>query len=104
MAENKKLGILLMNGPDSQDVYTAIGLANAALDRGMEVDIFMMHAAVLNAAVAGLETLADRGARIAVCTHNADEVKAARSEKFVYGSQYDHSNIVNDSDRYLAFL
>ena len=104
MADNKKLGLMLMNGPDSQDVYTVIGLANAALDRGIEVDIFMMHNAVLNAAVAGLEKLADRGAKITVCAHNADELRAVRSEKFTYGSQYDHSNIVGDSDRYLAFL
>ncbi|MBI5178374.1 MAG: DsrE family protein [Nitrospinae bacterium] len=100
----KKLGILLFNGPDSQDVHTAIGLAESALARGVEVDIFMMHKAVLNSAVPALEALADKGARITVCAHNADQLKAARSEKFHYGSQYDHANIVADSDRYLAFV
>jgi sulfur relay (sulfurtransferase) complex TusBCD TusD component (DsrE family) len=100
----KKLGILLFNGPDSQDVHTAIGLADSALNRGIAVEFFMMHQAVLNSGVAALEKLADRGAKITVCAHNADELKAARSEKFHYGGQYDNSNIINDTDRYLAFL
>jgi sulfur relay (sulfurtransferase) complex TusBCD TusD component (DsrE family) len=103
MAE-KKLGILLFNGPESQDVYTAIGLADAALNRGIGVEMFMMYNAVQNIVVPELESLADRGATITVCTHNADERKAARSEKFRYGGQYDNANIVGDSDRYLAFI
>jgi sulfur relay (sulfurtransferase) complex TusBCD TusD component (DsrE family) len=103
MAE-KKLGILLFNGPDSQDVHTAIGLADAALKRGIEVEIFMMYSAVQNATLPGIETLADKGAKITVCTHNAAERKAAMSEKCHYGGQYDNSNIVNDTDRFLAFI
>jgi sulfur relay (sulfurtransferase) complex TusBCD TusD component (DsrE family) len=103
MAE-KKLGLLLFNGPDSQDVHTVIGLADSALNRGIGVEIFMMSNGVLNAVVPELEKLAERGAVVTVCAHNADEIKAPRSEKFHYGGQYDNSNIVNDTDRYLAFI
>ena len=100
----KTLGLLLFNGPDSQDVHTAAGLADAALRRGMGVEIFMMRNGVMNAAAPGLEGLADRGAKVTVCAHNANEIKAPRSEKFHYGGQYDNANILNDAERYVAFL
>ena len=103
MAE-KKLGILLFNGPESQDVHTAIGLADAALKRGIEVEFFLMRLGVLNSSVAALEKLVADGAKVTVCAHNASQFGATRSEKFHYGGQYDNSNIIYDTDRYLAFL
>lgn len=102
--EKKKLGILLFNGPDSLDVKTAEGLASAALGKGIEVEVFMMHKAVLNSEFKPLEKLCDQGAKITVCTHNADQFKAKRHSKFTYGSQFEHSYIIGDSDRYLAFI
>lgn len=101
--KDKKLAFLVMTGPESQDIYNVIGLAGAALEKGIGVEIFMMHRGVLNAAVPALETLVDKGAIITVCAHNAGELKAHRNEKFNYGSQFDHANIVNDATRYLAF-
>lgn len=101
--KDKKLAFLVMTGPDSQDIYNVIGLADAALGKGIGVDIFLMHRGVLNASAPGLDALADKGAVITVCAHNAGELKAHRNEKFNYGSQFDHANIVNDATRYLAF-
>lgn len=102
--EKKKLGILLFNGPDSRDVNTAEGLASAALRKGIEVEVFMMHEAVLNSELKQLEELSGKGAKITVCTHNADQFKAKRCSKFTYGSQFEHSYIIGDSDRYLVFI
>ena len=101
--EKKKLGILLFSGPQSQDVGTAVSLASAALKRGMEVEIFMMYEAALNTVSERLKELCKRGAKITICTHNADELKAHREEGFDYGSQLDHSYIVDDAHRYVAF-
>ena len=101
--EKKKLGILLFSGPQSQDVGTAAGLASAALTRGMEVEIFMMYEAALNTVSERLKELCTRGAKITICSHNADELKAHREEGFTYGSQLDHSYIVNEAHRYVAF-
>ncbi len=101
--EKKKLGILLFSGLQSQDVGTAVGLASAALKRGMEVEIFMMYEAVLNTVNERLKELCNSGAKVTICTHNADELKAHRDDDFNYGSQLDHSYIVNEPDRYVAF-
>lgn len=100
----KKLAILLFRGPDSQDLNSAVGLASAALKRGIEVEIFMMYEAVLNAVTEKLQKLAEQGAKVTLCSHNADQLKVARDDRFVYGSQYDHAQIVNDADRYVAFV
>lgn len=102
--QKKRLGILLLSGPQSQDVGTAVGLASAALKRGMEVEIFMMYEGVLNTVNEQLKALCHQdGAKITLCSHNADELKAHRDDAFNYGSQFDHSYILNDSHRYVTF-
>ncbi len=100
---DRKLGFLVMTGPDSQDIHNVIGLAGAAIEKGIGVEIFLMHRGVLNSTVPALDALADKGAAITVCAHNAGELKAYRNEKFNYGSQFDHANIIGDTTRYLAF-
>ena len=102
--EKKTLGFLLFRGPDSEDVRTVTGLAEAALERGIGVEIFVMHQAVLNSTVEVFAALAGKGATVTVCSHNADELKAYRIDDFKYGSQYDHSNMLTDVDRYVAFI
>jgi len=39
---SQKLGILLSTGPHSENVHTAIRIAEAALHQGKEVRIFLM--------------------------------------------------------------
>ena len=99
----KKLGILLFSGPQSQDIGTAVGLASAALKRGIEVEIFMMYEAVLNSVNEKLKELCADGAKVTLCNHNVGELKAHKEDILNYGSQFDHSYFVNDSDRYIAF-
>jgi len=104
MSDVKSIGILLFNGPDSADSGTVAGLSERALNRGLEVEIFMMHEAVLNSTNEKFIRLADSGAKITVCSHNSDQLEAERNEKFKYGSQYDHSNMILNVDRYLSFI
>ena len=101
--EKKKLAILLFSGPQSQDVGTAVGLASAALKRGIEVEIFMMYEAVLNTVNERLKELCSDGAKVTLCKHNVDELKAHMDDAFNYGSQFDHSYIAQDAHRYVAF-
>ena len=104
-SKKKKLGILLYNGPESQDILTVIGLVSAALKAGVEVELFLMYEGVLNAAYRPLQELSkDERFKVTVCSHNADELKAFKYEGFKYGSQYDNAFIANESDRYIAFI
>ncbi|MDH5542429.1 MAG: hypothetical protein OEY64_05645 [Nitrospinota bacterium] len=102
MGEVKSIGFLLFGGPNSQDCTLVEGISSAALKRGIHVEIFMMYEAVLNSANEKFLKLADDGAKITVCAHNSDELKVQRSDKFHYGSQYDHSKMIYDVDRYIA--
>lgn len=104
MSDVKSIGFLLFNGPDSADSGTVSGLSNAALKRGLDVQIFMMHEAVLNSTNEEFLRLADSGAKITVCSHNAEQRNVDRTEKFNYGSQYDHANMIMSVDKYLSFI
>lgn len=102
--KNKKLGILLFNGPDSEDIQTVIGLSYAAIKAAIDVEIFLMYEGVLNASYGPFTKLCDRGVKVTVCNHNADELKAFKHDKFKYGSQYDNAYIANETDRYITFI
>ncbi len=95
--------MLLLGGPQNQDAGTVRELATAALRRGMEVEIFLMYEGVLNASDKRFLELADSGAKITVCGHNADEFHAERTDKFTYASQYEHAKMLSGADKYLAF-
>ncbi len=103
--KKKKLGILLFNGPESQDTRTAIGLSSAALKEDVEVELFLMYEGALNATNEPLQELAkDKRVKVTVCTHSADELHAFKYPGFKYGSQYDNAFIADETDRYVAFI
>jgi sulfur relay (sulfurtransferase) complex TusBCD TusD component (DsrE family) len=98
------LGIYLSTSPEHENTHTVIKLAEAALARGHEVHIFIMCDGIHNAFVPGFEALADKGARMSLCSHNLAERHRPKIEgAVVCGSQYDHAQLVSHVDRYLAF-
>ena len=105
MAEKKKgkLGLMLTTSTESENTHTVIKLAEAALEEGLEVSIFLMCDGVYNMSVEPLNALAERGARLSLCAHNADERKLEKKGPILFGSQYDLADIVAESDRFLAF-
>jgi sulfur relay (sulfurtransferase) complex TusBCD TusD component (DsrE family) len=102
MAE--KLGFFLSTSPEHENTHTVSKLAEAAIERGHEVHIFIMCDGVHNAFVPGFEALVEKGARIVLCSHNLAERQRPKIEgTIVCGSQYDHAQLVSQVDRYLAF-
>lgn len=102
MAE--KLGILLTTSPESANTHTVLKLAEAAIARGAEVEIFIMCDGVHNAFDPRFEVLVEKGARIVLCSHNLGERRRPKIEGAIEcGSQYDHAQLVHKVDRYLAF-
>jgi DsrE/DsrF/DsrH-like protein len=102
MAE--KLGLFLSTSPEHENTHTVSKLAEAALERGHEVDIFIMCDGIHNVFVESFVGLVDKGARIILCSHNLAERQRPKIEgPIVCGSQYDHAQLVSQVDRYLAF-
>jgi DsrE/DsrF-like family len=102
MAE--KLGFFLSTSPEHENTHTVSKLAEAALERGHEVYIFIMGDGVHNAFLPPFVTLVDKGVRIVLCSHNLAERQRPKIEgTIVCGSQYDHAQLVGTVHRYLAF-
>lgn len=110
-----KIGFLLHKSPEHQDAQTVRRLAEAFVDAGHEVNIFLMEDGVLNAVInhssgrlsAGFDKLLSKGVKIALCTYTA-EIRGISRDHFLKGidfhSQYDLSKLVNGCDRFLSFL
>lgn len=108
-----RLGILLATSPERQDVSTVVKLAQAALAQGHEVSLYVMDDGVYalrdhpkNPWATEFKTLLGQGAKVALCALNCSSRGLAKEEVVpgvLWGSQYDHAAIVNESDRYLAF-
>jgi hypothetical protein len=99
-----KLGFFLSTSPEHENTHTVSKLAEAAMELGYEVHIFIMCDGVHNAFLPQFTALVDRGARIILCSHNLAERQRPKIEgAIVCGSQYDHAQLVNAVDRYLAF-
>jgi predicted peroxiredoxin len=102
MAE--KLGFFVSTSPEHENTHTVSMLAEAALERGHEVYIFIMGDGIHNAFLPQFVTLVGKGVRIVLCSHNMAERQRPKIEgTIVCGSQYDHAQLVGTVQRYLAF-
>ena len=99
----KKLGILLTTSTESENTHTVVKLTEAAINEGMEVDIFLMCDGAYHLNHEELKGLAGKGARVVVCAHNAIERKVDKKDFALWGSQYDLACMVKECDRFLAF-
>lgn len=108
-----KLGILLTGGTTSQSTRSALRIAEAALAKAMEVELFLMDDGVYavkrgkrTAAADLLAALAEKGAKVALCALNAEQRGLTPEESIpgvLFGSQYDLALLVSSADRFLYF-
>ena len=98
-----KLGILLTTSPEKEDKYTVIKLTQSALNRNIEVNIFLMCDGIYNISDKSFLSLLDKGANVIVCAQNAYEKNIPKKDGILFGSQYDLAVMVNESDRFLSF-
>lgn len=98
----KKLGILLTTSPESENTYTCIRLAEAALAAAKEVHIFLMCDGVYNIYHKEFLTLREKGAKITLCDFNAQERAIEERDGIVFGSQYDLACIAHECDKLIS--
>ncbi len=106
-AVGRKLGILILSKPESPDLETIQGLCQAAMEIGVEVEVFVMGDAVYGLPNYQLDTMARNGAKVSFCAANVTErdidLESPALAGFEEGSQYTLACIVESSDRFLAF-
>ncbi|HEU5395199.1 MAG TPA: DsrE family protein [Candidatus Methylomirabilis sp.] len=106
-------GFLLTTSPERADARTVVRLAEAALEAGHRVELFLMNDGVYNVVavpkhpVSGdFVRLMEAGAAITVCATNTGPrgvTKDAALPGVRFGSQYDHAQMVARADRVLTF-
>jgi sulfur relay (sulfurtransferase) complex TusBCD TusD component (DsrE family) len=95
--------ILLASSPGNENRYSLIKITEAALDMGHNVQIFLMSDGVYHLLSDDFMSLVDKGATIALCAHNALERGLDKRPGVLFGSQYDLSTMVAESDTFLSF-
>jgi sulfur relay (sulfurtransferase) complex TusBCD TusD component (DsrE family) len=98
----EKLGILLTTTPESENTYTCMRLAEAALATAKEVDIFLMCDGVYNIYQKEFTALQGKGVKIFLCDFNAQARAIEEREDIVFGSQYDLACIVHECDKFIS--
>lgn len=108
-----KLGILLTTLPLNQGTRSALKIAEAALRRGITVELFLMGDGIYNVkqgekarSAEAISRLISQGAKVALCALNAQQRGVGEEEAIagvLFGSQYDLALLVAEADRFLSF-
>ena len=99
----KKLGIMLSTGPEhAVNVSTARGLAEAALERGASVYLYLIDDGVR--ALTDIRPLADRGAKLFVCAYGCQKRRIALedADAVTYCGLVVLTDLINGTDRFVA--
>ncbi len=95
--------ILLASTPGNENQHSLIKIAEAALNLDHKVQIFCMSDGVYHIRSDKFMSLADKGAEITLCAHNAQERGVEQRPGVLFGSQYDLSTMVAQSDTFFSF-
>jgi sulfur relay (sulfurtransferase) complex TusBCD TusD component (DsrE family) len=101
----KKLGLLLSTGPERSDnLETALGLAEAALTRGTGVYLYLIDDGVRALEDPRVQTLAPRGAKLFVCAYGCQKrrIPLDHADRVTYCGLVVLTDLINGTDRFIA--
>jgi hypothetical protein len=100
----RKLGLLISTNPEHPNLDTALGLSRAALDRGVDLYVYLIDDAVLAKDRPELQDLARRGAKLFVCAYGCQKrnVPLSDPDRFNYCGLVVLTDVINGCERFLA--
>ena len=100
----KKLGILLSTGPEHLNLDTALGLGEAALERGADLYLYLIDEGVRALEDPRIRTLPDRGAKLFVCAYGCQKrrIPLEDSPDVTYCGLVVLTDLINGTDRFIA--
>jgi sulfur relay (sulfurtransferase) complex TusBCD TusD component (DsrE family) len=100
----RKLGLLISTHPEHPNLDTALGLSRAALDRGVDLYIYLIDDAVRAKDRAEVQELARRGAKLFVCAYGCQKrnVPLSEPDRFNYCGLVVLTDLLNGCERFLA--
>ena len=100
----KKLGLLLSTGPDHPNLDAAVGLAEAALDRGAGLYLYLIDDGVRALDDPRLRALSGRGGKLFVCAYGCQKrrIPLQDAPDVTYCGLVVLTDIINATDRFIA--
>jgi len=100
--QGRKLGILLSTNPTHPNLETCLGLCRAALDRGVDVYLYMVDDGVVNIDDDRILELGRRGAKLFVCAYGSQRRRLPITEKATYCGLVVLTDLINGTERFVA--
>ena len=100
----KKLGLMLSTPPDHPNLETAVGLSRAAIERGVDLYLYLIDDAVRALDDPRVRALPARGARLFVCAYGCQKrrIPLQDMEGVTYCGLVVLTDVVNGTDRFVA--
>jgi len=98
----KKLGLMVSTAPTHPNLATAVGLSGAALDRGVDVYLYLIDDAVAAVEDPRVQALGERGAKLFVCAYGCQKRRLPLSDKATNCGLVVLTDVINGTDRFLS--
>lgn len=100
----RTLGLLLSTKPEHSNLDTTVHLSRTALDRGVDVYLYLIDDGVLAKDRPEIQELAQRGAKLFVCAYACQRrnIPLADPDRFNYCGLVVLTDLINGCDRFLS--
>jgi sulfur relay (sulfurtransferase) complex TusBCD TusD component (DsrE family) len=100
----KKLGVLLSTGLEHANLETAVGLSQAALDRGVDLYLYLIDDGVRALDDPRIRALPERGGKLFVCAYGCQKRRIALrdTDSVTYCGLVVLTDLINATDRFVA--
>jgi sulfur relay (sulfurtransferase) complex TusBCD TusD component (DsrE family) len=103
-ARGKKLGLLVSTGPEHSNHAHAVALAEAALERGADLYLYLIDDGVRLLDDSRVPGLCERGAKVFVCAYGCQKrrLPLKESDAVSYCGLVVLTDLINGTDRFVA--
>lgn len=100
----RKLGLLLSTKPEHANLPTAVRLSKAALERGVDLYLYLIDDGVLAMDRPEVQELAARGAKLFVCAYGCQKrgIPLSDGDTFTYCGLVVLTDLINGCERFIA--
>jgi hypothetical protein len=103
-AAKDTLGLLLSTGPEHPNLETTVELAEAALDRGTDLYLYLIDDGVRTLDDPRIGALPDRGVRVFVCAYGCQKrrIPLDAGDRVTYCGLVVLTDLINNTSRFIA--
>jgi sulfur relay (sulfurtransferase) complex TusBCD TusD component (DsrE family) len=103
LLRGKKLGVLLSTRPDQPGFKHGLGVAEAAMNEGVDVYLYCVDDAVHGIGQPQLQALAARGLKLYACAYAAQRRNLPVNNNAIFAGLGVVSDLIAATDRFVSF-